>query len=108
MASEFRAVSAHFVYERGNRVRPRARRNAVAEIENVSGRRAETVQHAPRLFAHARIGRSEHGWIEISLHRDLRAHAPARVARIDGPIEAHGAPTARRNRFQPGAAAFGA
>ena len=53
------AVSAYFVYQCGNGIDGCLRSNAVAEIEHVSRRRAERIEHAPRRFTHALLWREQ-------------------------------------------------
>ena len=68
---------------------------------------AITVEHLDRFRRHDFRRCKQDARIEIALQSDPVADTPARVAKIDRPVEADGIATTAGDRFQPQAAAFG-
>ena len=63
-------MAMDFVDEFGHMIGRRELRNAVTEIENMSGMVAEAVEHRARLAANGGRRREQHGRIEVALQRD--------------------------------------
>src|SRR5688500_7590308 len=78
----------------------------VAQIEDVAGLEAETVDHLARCFANALRRREQRARIEISLQRDAARADLARGSRICGPIEADRRASALHHRAKPRIAAL--
>src|ERR1700704_3457497 len=91
------AVSAHFFYQRSNRIDRGLRQDAVAEIEDMARLRAESVEHATHRLANRVRRREQGGGIEISLQRDAPGGDAARFSRIRSPVEADGIGAARNH-----------
>src|SRR5581483_96593 len=100
------AVSAHFVYERAHRLDRRTGGNPMSEVEDVSGLRAERVQHFACCASHLLRIAEKRGRIEVSLQRDALAGELARAARIGLPVEPDRVVAARHDGLEPRRAAF--
>src|SRR5690349_21125408 len=94
----------HRLDQRGDVLRWRELRDAVAQVEDVTGTRAERLDDAARLALDG-LRRAEEGHgIEVSLQCHARAHAPPRVAQVRLPVDAERIRAAGRHGLEPEAA----
>src|SRR5512142_1792835 len=88
-------------------LRRRVLADAVAEVEDVAGAVAAiAVQRALDLGTDLRRRREQHVRVEVALQRDAPADALARLAEVDGPVEADHVGAAGGDLLQPEAAAL--
>lgn len=76
-------------------------RNAVTEIEHMTGTLSELMQHLAYLGGDGGGRTEQHIRIEIALQSDLVADALPRLADINSPVEAHGVAADGSDVFQP-------
>src|SRR6185312_13414311 len=88
LAAQCPPVGMHLVHQHAHVFGIDLGRDAVAEIEHVTGMIAVAVQHGAGFAAdYLGAGAQDRG-IEVALQRHLAGHRAARVGEVDGPVHA--------------------